>query len=1227
MNKSTLFLALVCFCHPLISLGQSTAFTYQGRLNDGTNGANGSYDFQFGIYDSVTNGNQQGSLQTNTATLVTQGHFVVILDFGNQFPGANRWLQISVQTNGGNGFMTLSPRQQIAATPYAITAGNLLPGGLPPGMYTNAVIFSNANNVFAGNGGGLQNLNATQLTSGTLPVGTLPGVVITNGGFYRPPVSGLIEWNDPATISAANGQPLTKVSDISGNGNDLFNATTNFVLFSSDGLNGSAGINLPANWDLVYGLPPTQGYGLSNSVWQPAMNLNSTVTLVFRDMLEKGGDADNPPLLYYGQKLSLADFGTNLSYWVQPWDVDVNAMFGSVGISAPLASNVPLHGHHEPFVLTLRFSSGQPDCWLDGIQVVDKSLRGYAPADVIGSSFMLGNGNVAGVVSSSQFAVNGILGDVIVSTNAEPDAELKALHTYLMNKYSIGGGVQIALEGDSIMLGQYAGVFSNFTALVQSAFPASDVVCEALTGRTSGQLVVSETDWVPMQMPKTSQRIAVVMYGANDLSADVSLATYAANWNSSLTLFHQAGYRVIGCTLPSLIRETGYATTRVQMNNFIRTNAAFDAIADFAADPLMGYLGAYTNTIYFRADQIHLTGAGYIELMNHYLYPVLASLMNPSVLLTNSTGVTLSGAFAGNGAGLTNLNTTNLVGAIQVAQLPGAVITNGQGGVNVSGSFSGNGSGLTNLSSAALAAGGGVTNNAVASIYNRPALTGVALWADPFTITGPNNQPLPVVPDTSGNGNTLYNGTSNKVLYYATGLNGFPGFGFPSTYANGSAVISYCLTNQIWTPAMNSNSCITMVFKDYMEDAIPDPYLFAAGTNLSYVANAYDTEHSGGSIFVQAPLSNRQNLQGSHLPYVFSVRLNQGLIDFWFDGAPTMPTLLRGQVLANGLGNTLAFGNAVFGSQVISESYGFGSVSGVMGDIIVHTNPPSDQELSKLHGYLLKKYGIGGGVEVILEGVNQMQGAYSTNQNNLQQLVQRALPGVFMQSVSDSGQSTALQLSSQSNWCQYAVPGTAAKKIVVEWWGEIDMQYSWPFSAFTNDCIASVNLLHSAGMMVVGCTLVSDTNELSRVMTRAEANNFIKNSGIYDYVCDFAADPDMGYNGAYTNTTFFFYNTVYAFLTSQGYDRLANRWLIPLLSRIINGGSTAVAVNGTFAGNWTNRFSVPVAVVMTNNAATAVFNASGVNVIPASANPASFTVGIGGWLTNSSGGGYYYSVQ
>src|SRR5690348_10476656 len=46
---------------------QSTAFTYQGRLNDGTNPANGTYDLQFGIFDSLSGGTQQGNTITNAA--------------------------------------------------------------------------------------------------------------------------------------------------------------------------------------------------------------------------------------------------------------------------------------------------------------------------------------------------------------------------------------------------------------------------------------------------------------------------------------------------------------------------------------------------------------------------------------------------------------------------------------------------------------------------------------------------------------------------------------------------------------------------------------------------------------------------------------------------------------------------------------------------------------------------------------------------------------------------------------------------------------------------------------------------------------------------------------------------------------------------------------------------------------------------------------------------------
>lgn len=39
--------ALCAFCHSASS--QGTAFTYQGRLNDGAKFANGTYDLRFGI--------------------------------------------------------------------------------------------------------------------------------------------------------------------------------------------------------------------------------------------------------------------------------------------------------------------------------------------------------------------------------------------------------------------------------------------------------------------------------------------------------------------------------------------------------------------------------------------------------------------------------------------------------------------------------------------------------------------------------------------------------------------------------------------------------------------------------------------------------------------------------------------------------------------------------------------------------------------------------------------------------------------------------------------------------------------------------------------------------------------------------------------------------------------------------------------------------------------------
>jgi len=176
------------------ALAQGTAFTYQGRLNSGGNPANGSYDLTFALYDAASGGTQQGNTVTNSALAISNGLFTVLVDFGNQFPGANRWLEIGVRTNGPGspGFVTLSPRQQVASAPYSITAatvtgpingasilaGTVTGTQLAAGAVTTAKIASNSiTGVQLAPGAAEANLTAGGL--GSVPVGA---VVMSTGG-------------------------------------------------------------------------------------------------------------------------------------------------------------------------------------------------------------------------------------------------------------------------------------------------------------------------------------------------------------------------------------------------------------------------------------------------------------------------------------------------------------------------------------------------------------------------------------------------------------------------------------------------------------------------------------------------------------------------------------------------------------------------------------------------------------------------------------------------------------------------------------------------------------------------------------------------------------------------------------------------------------------------------------------------------------------------------------
>src|SRR4029079_5288329 len=119
---------------------QTTGFIYQGRLADSGTPVNGNYDLQFSLWNSSSGGAQVGSTQTNNSIAVSNGVFTVNLDFGaNAFPGANRFLEIAVRPAGVGSFTTLTPRQPITSTPYAVrslnaaTADSVPASGVPSG--------------------------------------------------------------------------------------------------------------------------------------------------------------------------------------------------------------------------------------------------------------------------------------------------------------------------------------------------------------------------------------------------------------------------------------------------------------------------------------------------------------------------------------------------------------------------------------------------------------------------------------------------------------------------------------------------------------------------------------------------------------------------------------------------------------------------------------------------------------------------------------------------------------------------------------------------------------------------------------------------------------------------------------------------------------------------------------------------------------------------------------
>ncbi len=213
-RKAPVLLAIVLLALSASRISaQTTAFTYQGRLSDGGNPANGTYDFEFMLYDALAGGTAQGLPVQRLNVAVASGIFTVQLDFGNQFNGANRFLDINVRASGGEAFTPLAPRQQVTSNPYAIKSLNSSTADGLSAACVNCVTSSQIQSVQGSQVTG--SITGSQI-SGAIPVASIP---VGSGNYIQ---------NTNAVQAASN-------FNISGNGTaggtlsaNTVNATTQY---------------------------------------------------------------------------------------------------------------------------------------------------------------------------------------------------------------------------------------------------------------------------------------------------------------------------------------------------------------------------------------------------------------------------------------------------------------------------------------------------------------------------------------------------------------------------------------------------------------------------------------------------------------------------------------------------------------------------------------------------------------------------------------------------------------------------------------------------------------------------------------------------------------------------------------------------------------------------------------------------------------------------------------
>jgi hypothetical protein len=125
MNLRILWLGLMLSLGPMAGRAQlSPEWTYQGRLTQGGEAAQGLYDMRFTLYPAAADGLPVGTPAVLSGVPVADGLFEARLNLAPPvWDGSPLWLQIEVRPAGSEtDYVALQPRQPLRAAPYALYA-------------------------------------------------------------------------------------------------------------------------------------------------------------------------------------------------------------------------------------------------------------------------------------------------------------------------------------------------------------------------------------------------------------------------------------------------------------------------------------------------------------------------------------------------------------------------------------------------------------------------------------------------------------------------------------------------------------------------------------------------------------------------------------------------------------------------------------------------------------------------------------------------------------------------------------------------------------------------------------------------------------------------------------------------------------------------------------------------------------------------------------------------